>query len=83
MEPRIWWDSDSKAVLKNNQIVFFTGSGVSNKFDIYDIVNDSWSIGSLNQNIIGAAVISVNNTIYVAGGTLNGSLSGIVWRLEF
>ena len=83
LEPRIWWDSDSKAVLKNNQIVFFTGSGVSNKFDIYDIVNDSWSIGSLNQNIIGAAVISVNNTIYVAGGTLNGSLSGIVWRLEF
>ena len=82
-EPRKWWDGDSKAVLKNNQIVFFTGSGAWNKFDIYDIVNNSWSIGALNQNIVGAAVISVNNTIYVAGGNVNGSLSNIVWKLEF
>lgn len=82
-EPKIWWDNESKAVLKNNQIVFFTGSGVQNKFDIYDLANNSWSIGELNQNIVGAAVISVNNTIYVAGGYLNGFPSNIVWKLEF
>jgi N-acetylneuraminic acid mutarotase len=81
-EPKSWGDNDQKAVLKNNQLVFFT-NGLSNKFDIYDMVNNSWSIGQLNQNIVGAAVISVNNTIYVAGGYVNGSVSNIVWKLEF
>lgn len=83
LEAKSWWDNNQKAVLKNNQVVFFTGDGVANKFDIYDIVNNSWSIGELNENIAGAAVISVNNTIYVAGGYVNGSLSNIVWKLEF
>ena len=82
-EPKLWGHSDQKAVVKNNQVVFFTGNVISNKFDIYDIVNNSWSIGELNQNINGAAVISVNNTIYVAGGYTNGSFSNIVWKLEF
>ncbi|HJS55521.1 MAG TPA: kelch repeat-containing protein [Chitinophagaceae bacterium] len=77
------WDNDQKAVVKNNYIVFFTGYPAINKFDIYDIANNSWSIGVLNQNIAGAAVISVNNTIYVAGGYVNGSLSNVVWKLEF
>ena len=84
-EPKAWWNNDQKAVVKNNQIVFFTenSNGESSKFDIYDIVNNSWSIGQLNQNIVGAAVIAVNNTIYVAGGYVNGSLSNVVWKLEF
>lgn len=83
------------AVLKNNQIVFFT-SGVNeqsfwssvtppvmNKFDIYDIASNTWSIGVLPVNIYGSAIISVNNTIYVAGGYVNGTLSSQVWKLEF
>jgi kelch-like protein 20 len=86
-EPKVWWGNDQKAVQKNNQIVFFIGNGNgvsnSNRFDIYDMVNNSWSIGVLNQNIVGASVISVNNTIYVAGGYTNGSLSNLVWKLEF
>ena len=82
-EPKLWGLIEQKAVVKNNQVVFFTGNVISNKFDIYDIVNNSWSIGELNQNINGAAVISVNNTIYVAGGYTNGSFSNIVWKLEF
>jgi hypothetical protein len=72
------------AVLKNNKIVFFTGSGVvKNKFDIYDITTNTWSIGVLTQNIEGASIISVNNSIYVAGGYVNGVLSNQVWKLEF
>ena len=82
-EAQSWWHNDQKAVAKNNQIIFFTGFGALNKFNIYDITNNSWSIGALNQNIYGAAVISVNNTIYVAGGVVDGVLSNQVWKLEF
>lgn len=73
-----------QAVLKDNKIVFFTGEGaIQNKFDIYDITTNAWSIGALNHNIFSAAIISVNNTIYVAGGYINGVLSNQVWKLNF
>ena len=83
------------AVEKTNKIVFFTsGIGnspsswqeiprVLNKFDIYDITTGSWSIGVLPVNIYGSNIISVNNTIYVAGGYVNDALSSQVWKLEF
>ncbi len=82
------------AVLKNDKIVFFTSgvnipgywtsqSPVMNKFDIYDISTNTWSIGVLPFNIYGTSVISVDNTIYVAGGYVNDVLSGQVWKLEF
>ena len=82
------------AVLKDSKIVFFT-SGVNipgywtsappvmNKFDIYDITSNTWSIGVLPFNIYASSVISVNNTIYVAGGYIDDVLSGLVWKLEF
>ncbi|MDP9229719.1 MAG: hypothetical protein M3O67_03480 [Bacteroidota bacterium] len=77
------------AVLKNNKIVFFTSqeewpaSNAKDKFDIYDITTNTWSIGVLPQSIYGASIISINNTIYVAGGYVNGFLSNQVWKLEF
>jgi hypothetical protein len=72
-----------EAVLKDNKIVFFTGAGNStNKFDIYDTSNNSWSIGALPNNISGS-IISVNNTIYIAGAVIDGVLSNQVWKLEF
>jgi N-acetylneuraminic acid mutarotase len=72
------------AVQKNNTIVFFTGLGAEkNKFDIYDINTKTWSIGVLPENVEGAAIISVNNTIYVAGGRVNGILSNQLRQLEF
>ena len=72
------------AVSKNDNIVFFTGTGdVTNKFDIYNSSTDTWSIGVLNQSIRNAAIISVNNNLYVAGGYVNGVLSNQVWKLEF
>ena len=78
-EPKLW-RGNHKAVVKNNQIIFFTGNGgvMSNKFDIYDTVKNSWSIGVLDQNIDGASIITVKNTIYVVGAPSN-----IVWKLEF
>ncbi len=75
------------AVIKDNKVVFFTsGDGIvneKNKFDIYDITTNTWSIGVLNKSIQGTSIISVNNTIYVAGGFVNGVLSNQVWKLEF
>jgi hypothetical protein len=77
-------NSRFEVVAKNNKIVFFTGTGIEkNKFDIYDISSNTWSIGELSQNIVGASLISVNNIIYVAGGYINGVLSNKVWKLEF
>ena len=72
------------AVKKNEQIVFFTGyDGSGVEFEIYDTVTGIWSTGKLNQKIQGAAIISVNNTIYVAGGIVDGVYSNQVWKLEF
>ncbi|GAA4733473.1 hypothetical protein GCM10023229_09440 [Flavisolibacter ginsenosidimutans] len=71
----------SKAVFKGNKIVFF-GNG-TDKFDIYDITGNTWSIGVLPFALGGIAVISVNNTIYVTGETITGVPSDKVWKLEF
>jgi len=80
----------SSAVQKNNQIVFFTAgedmptpTPVHSKFDIYDINTNIWSIAVLPQTIYASSIISVNNTIYVAGGNVNGVSSKQVWKLEF
>ena len=82
------WDVDAgrNAVVKDNKIIFLRHNGGTdaNKFDIYDTQTNTWSIGVLSQPIpVGASVISVNNTIYVAGGSVNGVLSNQVWKLEF
>jgi hypothetical protein len=71
-----------RALLKNGSIVFYTGS---NQFDIYDPVSDQWSIGVMNQGFDFAGVISVNNTIYIAGGGFPyySLSSNQVWKLEF
>lgn len=74
-----------KAVKKNENIVFFTGrdGGDGKQFEIYYINSGKWSTGMLNQKIQDAAIISINNTIYVAGGIINGIVSSQVWKLEF
>lgn len=72
-------------VVKDNKIIFlrFDGGANANNFDIYNINTKSWSIGVLPQAIPGeASVISINNTIYIAGGFVNGTMSDAVWKLE-
>jgi hypothetical protein len=77
-------DEGQNAVVKDNKIIFYsTDQGDTKKFDIYDIATNTWSIGVLPVSIKGASIISVNNTIYLAGGFVNGVLSDKVWKLEF
>ncbi len=75
--------SQVKAVLKDNKIVFY--NLWNSKFDIYDLNTNIWSIGVKPINIVGASIISVNNTIYIAGGFTGdyNNISGEVWKLEF
>jgi hypothetical protein len=76
------------AVVKDDKIIWFatldplTGNA-TDKFNIYDLTANRWSIGLLPFQISGASVISVNNTIYVAGGSVNGRMTDQVWKLEF
>jgi len=73
----------------NGKLVFFAGygfSGAINRIDVYDVATNTWSIGLLNQNLYNCSIISVNNTIYVAGGSTSqttGTLSDQVWKLLF
>lgn len=72
------------AVAKDRFIVFFTGQGQEkNKFDIYDTAANTWSVGVLPFALEGSSILPVNNTLYVAGGKVNGALTAGVWRLEF
>jgi N-acetylneuraminic acid mutarotase len=77
------------AVVQDDNIIFFTGYGpdpVGTQFEIYNITSDTWSTAVLNQGILGAAVISVNNKVYVAGGSSYQDFPPYhkeVWRLEF
>jgi len=77
-------NSGFDAVLKDNTIVFFTGDGtLKNKFDIFNTVTNKWSVGLMPKNVEGAAIVSVDNKLYVAGGIIDGVVSNKVWKLEF
>jgi hypothetical protein len=57
------------SVIRNGKIIFLRGG--SNFFDIYDPSSNQWSEGVLPSSVPGgAAIICVNNTIYIAGGTV-------------
>jgi len=81
--------SSPRAAIKDDNIVFFTGYGPDQRngthFEIYNITANAWSTGVLDQPIQGAAIISVNNTIYIAGGSSNNfpPFYDKVWKLEF
>lgn len=69
----------------NERLVFFVWNGAAkDRFDIYDVVNDSWSIGVLDQAITPSLLISVNNEIYVVGALAGGNgYYDQVWKLVF
>lgn len=74
-------------VVKDNNIIWFAtldplNGNSTDKFNIYNITTGTWSIGKLPYKISGASIISVNNIVYVAGGSVNGKISDQVWILE-
>jgi len=75
------------AVQANDKLIFFTGNNdpavVNNRIDIYNLTTATWSIGVLPVSINSSTIIAVNNSVYVAGGYVNGSVSNQVWKLEF
>ena len=77
------------AVKKDDNIIFFTGytknddPGNGTDFEIYNTTLKTWSTGRLSQKIFGAAVVSVNNKIYIAGGTDGTNHFDTVWELIF
>ena len=87
--PGIWWtDEGNNAVIKDNKIVFLrslSNTNTNNKFDIYDVTTNTWSIAVLPVSLWHPSIISVNNTIYVAGGLGSDvyNSTGQVWKLEF
>ncbi len=75
------WHIDGNAVLRENKIVFY--NRYEGNFEGYDLYTDKSFILNLNNQIVGAGIISVNNKIYLAGGSVNGTPSNQVWLLEF
>jgi hypothetical protein len=80
----------STPVVKDDNIIFFPGTMGNgqlsgNVFDIYNFHTNQWSIAQLNREIYDATIISVNNTIYIAGGRDQpwGPYFKQVWKLEF
>jgi N-acetylneuraminic acid mutarotase len=78
------------AVAKNNEIVFFTPGAwilndkLDNRFDIYNTLTGKWTVGLLPQSMNGVAVITVNNTIYMAGGFIdNRTCTDKVYKLSW
>lgn len=54
------------AVKRYEQIVYFFGwNTVSDQFDIYDPVVNTWKIGKLPMVLNGAAIVSVNSQLFV------------------
>ena len=80
-----WWrfNGGQRAVLKENNIIFCIAPWNSDKFDIYNINTNQWFIGVLPSVCTDNSVIAVNNSVYIAGGRINGVLSNRVWKLEF
>lgn len=81
----IWWqyNSGQQAVVNNNKIAFCITPWSSPNFDIYDVNTNTWSIGVLPFVTTNSTIIKVNNSIYLAGGHVNGVLTNKVWKLEY
>ena len=71
--------SSSIACHKNNTIIYFPASeSPSWFFDVYDLVDNSWSIGVINESLRGGVRFVYNNDIYLAGGYFGSTQVGNV-----
>jgi len=83
-------NQNCQAVQQDDKIVFFSFSRwltqqVAINFDIYDSSNNNWYYGEFPDDISfhPNKIISVNNIIYMAGGTINGIASNKLYIIEF
>jgi hypothetical protein len=73
--PVLFTSEGAAAALFNNKIYVAEGD-TGNKFGIYDIATNAWSLGPVvpgPTNRYGAAVGAFNNKVYVVGGSTSGS----------
>lgn len=75
------------AVIKDNKIIWFAtldplNGNATDRCNIYDRATGRWAIAILPFSVSGASIISFNNTVYVAGGSVNGTMTNQVWKLE-
>ena len=81
--PRDFSFNDSKPIYYNNKIIF---QGWGGNYDIYDVQNNTWSIGHFPQNALVESLILVNNALYAIGynaGSSNASLIDQIWKLQY
>jgi hypothetical protein len=78
------------AIKSGDNLIFFTGYTEKidlrngSVFEIYNTKTKEWSVGILNRAFYRAGIVSLNNTIYVAGGIdASGKTSDMLWKLEF
>ncbi|QNA45395.1 Kelch repeat-containing protein [Lacibacter sediminis] len=69
----------------NGKAFFFVANGkAKNKFDIYDPITDTWSIGVLDQSITAPMIISANGSVFlISTAGSNDVYHRQVWKLEF
>jgi PKD domain/Kelch motif len=77
--------SDDRAVRSNNDILFFEGYDppYQSVFLHYNLGTGILSSGLVKPGLTNFAVISVNNTIYLAGGFDNSISTDKVWTMKY
>jgi N-acetylneuraminic acid mutarotase len=61
--------SDFNAVVKGDQVVFYTAPATDNRtIDVYNTITGTWSVGTLSDEVYEGGIISVNNKLYVVKG---------------
>ena len=78
---------DGQSTVFGNKLLFLPGSAQfntplpeDNKIDIYDVDSRAWSVTWMERSLAGASIISVQDKIYIVGGTEG---SNQVVMLEF
>lgn len=70
--------------LKDNKLIFFRHFDATNYFDLYDIPTNTWSVGVFPGFMPrGAALVSKDNTVYIAGDYGARESINKIWTLEF
>ena len=78
-------NNGNKLIFPVSSLSMSTSSYKLTHFDVYDLATNTWSISKLSSPVNYHLLISVNNEIYVVGGSSNnnGFVYDKVYKLEF